>query len=310
MRQGLARIIQDSSGRVGPRGRQRQALLDLIREQPGDVVLLDVGLPGRSGLDVLRQIKQERPRLPVLMLSVHPADQYAVRALRAGASGYLTKDLAAEELVKAVRPSPAASDTSRRQWPSGSPMISNRQRRRAARGAVRSRVRSAWLLGAGKKRAPDRRRAVPELQHASAPTVARSWPSSASRRDADSRPLRAPARAGRVTGVERRACHQESDKRFVSFDDAQIMSAPMDRTRSVACILAGNGQPGKRRAASNCGDSLPDSLRRATMKVQTDVKAGGGFGLLGITSIVDRRHRRRTSFGGGCGCGGCRKSHC
>jgi two-component system, NarL family, invasion response regulator UvrY len=66
-------------------------------------VLLDVTMPGRGGLDVLRQLKQEQPRVPVLVLSVHPADHYAVRALRAGASGYLTKDLAAEELVDAVR---------------------------------------------------------------------------------------------------------------------------------------------------------------------------------------------------------------
>jgi two-component system, NarL family, invasion response regulator UvrY len=80
-----------------------QSLLDLLRESPCDIILLDVGLPGRSGLDVLRQLKQERPRMPVLVLSVHPADQYAVRALRAGASGYLTKNLATEELVKAVR---------------------------------------------------------------------------------------------------------------------------------------------------------------------------------------------------------------
>jgi two-component system, NarL family, invasion response regulator UvrY len=104
VRQGLARIIladlESASVREADNG---QALLDLIRQAPSDVVLLDVGLPGRGGLDVLRQLKQERPRLPVLMLSVHPADQYAVRALRAGASGYLTKDLAVAELVKAVR---------------------------------------------------------------------------------------------------------------------------------------------------------------------------------------------------------------
>jgi two-component system invasion response regulator UvrY len=78
-------------------------LLDLIRQKRSDVVLLDVGLPGRGGLDVLRQIRQEWPRLPVLMLSVHPAEQYAVRALRAGASGYLTKDLVPQEIVRAVQ---------------------------------------------------------------------------------------------------------------------------------------------------------------------------------------------------------------
>jgi DNA-binding NarL/FixJ family response regulator len=80
-----------------------QALLDLLGETPCDLVLLDIGLPGRGGLDVLRQLKHDRPRLPVLMLSVHPADQYAVRALRLGASGYLTKTLAAEELITAIR---------------------------------------------------------------------------------------------------------------------------------------------------------------------------------------------------------------
>jgi two-component system, NarL family, invasion response regulator UvrY len=104
LRQGLARIIQNNlevrSIREADGG---QTLLDLLREKPADVILLDVGLPGRGGLEVLRQIKEERPRQPVLMLSVHPANQYAVRALRAGASGYLTKDLPVDELIKAVR---------------------------------------------------------------------------------------------------------------------------------------------------------------------------------------------------------------
>lgn len=104
VRQGLAWIIRDNM----PGGSLREAdsgpaLLDLIRQKPSDVVLLDVGLPGRGGLEVLRQLRQEWPRVPVLMLSVHPAEQYAVRALRAGASGYLTKDLATQELVTAVR---------------------------------------------------------------------------------------------------------------------------------------------------------------------------------------------------------------
>jgi two-component system invasion response regulator UvrY len=104
VRQGLTRIIQSGINVAQVREADGgQMLLDLLRDQPSDLVLLDVTLPGRSGLDVLRQLKQERPRLPVLVLSVHPADQYAVRALRAGASGYLTKDLAADELVNAVR---------------------------------------------------------------------------------------------------------------------------------------------------------------------------------------------------------------
>jgi two-component system, NarL family, invasion response regulator UvrY len=104
VRHGLAWIIRNhmavKSLREADSG---PALLTLLREQPADVAVLDVGLPGRGGLDVLRDIRQEWPRLPVLILSVHPADQYAIRALRAGASGYLTKDLAAQELVTAVK---------------------------------------------------------------------------------------------------------------------------------------------------------------------------------------------------------------
>lgn len=68
-----------------------------------DVVLLDITMPGMDGVDVLSQLKDEKPRLPVLMLSMHPEEQYAVRALRAGASGYLTKESAPEELVTVIR---------------------------------------------------------------------------------------------------------------------------------------------------------------------------------------------------------------
>jgi DNA-binding NarL/FixJ family response regulator len=104
VRAGLTQIMLAGFESVSIReAESAQTLLDLVREKSGDVVVLDVSLPGRGGLEVLRQLKQERPRLPVLMLSVHPADQYAIRAIRAGASGYLTKDLAKEELVKAVQ---------------------------------------------------------------------------------------------------------------------------------------------------------------------------------------------------------------
>ena len=68
-----------------------------------DVLLLDITMPFKNGVDVLSQLKNERPTLPVLMLSMHPEEQYAVRALRAGASGYLTKESAPEELVAAIR---------------------------------------------------------------------------------------------------------------------------------------------------------------------------------------------------------------
>ena len=65
--------------------------------------MLDIGLPGRGGIDILKDIKHERPRLPVLILSMHPEDQYAIRALRAGAGGYLTKEAATERLLEAIR---------------------------------------------------------------------------------------------------------------------------------------------------------------------------------------------------------------
>ena len=104
VRQGLTRIILRAikGGRVREVD-NAQSLLDLVRRSPSDIVVLDLGLSGRSGLDVLRQIKQERPGLPVLVLTVHPADQYALRTLRAGAAGFLSKRMAADELVNAVR---------------------------------------------------------------------------------------------------------------------------------------------------------------------------------------------------------------
>jgi two-component system, NarL family, invasion response regulator UvrY len=67
-----------------------------------DVVITDLSMPGRSGLDALHQIKQQLPKLPVLVLSIHPEEQYAIRVLKAGASGYLSKDMASEELVGAI----------------------------------------------------------------------------------------------------------------------------------------------------------------------------------------------------------------
>ena len=68
-----------------------------------DLVLLDISMPGKGGLDVLKELKGSRPVLPVLILSMHPEEQYAVSALRSGASGYLTKGSAAEELLSAIR---------------------------------------------------------------------------------------------------------------------------------------------------------------------------------------------------------------
>lgn len=74
-----------------------------LRKQPADIVILDLALPGESGLEVLQRLKTEYPRLPVLILSIHPEDQYAVRLLKAGAAGYLTKETVPEVLLSAVR---------------------------------------------------------------------------------------------------------------------------------------------------------------------------------------------------------------
>lgn len=68
-----------------------------------DVILLDISMPGRSGLDVLKELKGQKPKLSVLVLSIHPEEQYAVRVLKAGASGYLTKESAQDELISAIQ---------------------------------------------------------------------------------------------------------------------------------------------------------------------------------------------------------------
>lgn len=83
--------------------RNAQEAITRVWQEKWDVVVLDITLPGRSGLEVLKEIKHSRPTLPVLVLSMHPEDQFAVRILKAGAAGYLTKESAAEELVGAIK---------------------------------------------------------------------------------------------------------------------------------------------------------------------------------------------------------------
>jgi DNA-binding NarL/FixJ family response regulator len=80
-----------------------QEALAFIRKKDYDLVLLDISMPGRSGLEVLKDVKSEKPKLPVLILSIYPEEQYAIRALRAGASGYMTKASAPNELIAAIR---------------------------------------------------------------------------------------------------------------------------------------------------------------------------------------------------------------
>jgi two-component system, NarL family, invasion response regulator UvrY len=104
VRRGLKQILSEESDMsVVGEAYNAQEMLALVRKQQCDVIVADISMPGRSGLDVLKELKQDRPKLPVLVLSMHPEDQYAVRALKLGASGYMTKESAPEELVKAIR---------------------------------------------------------------------------------------------------------------------------------------------------------------------------------------------------------------
>ncbi|MGD8599207.1 MAG: response regulator transcription factor [Anaerolineae bacterium] len=104
VRQGLKQILGDTPEMVvAGEATTGQEVLDKIRAETWDVVVLDISMPDRSGLDILKELRSERPKLPVLVLSMHSEDQYAVRVLKAGASGYLTKDSAPDELVKAIR---------------------------------------------------------------------------------------------------------------------------------------------------------------------------------------------------------------
>jgi two-component system invasion response regulator UvrY len=104
VRSGLKQMMIKEPGMVVEGEAQNaRELLALVRKQAWDVVILDINLPDRSGMDVLIQLKKEFPKLPVLILSVHPEEQYAVRALKSGAAGCVIKLSAPGELVKAIR---------------------------------------------------------------------------------------------------------------------------------------------------------------------------------------------------------------
>ena len=104
LRRGLKDILRrDLEGAVFGEAENAQQVLSEVQSQDWDLVILDVTMPGRSGLDVLRDLQALRPKLPVLVLSMHPEDQLGKRVLKAGASGYMNKESAPEELIKAVR---------------------------------------------------------------------------------------------------------------------------------------------------------------------------------------------------------------
>ena len=104
VREGIKRIIDDSADmNVVAEASSGLEALELVWKNKYDLILLDISMPGKNGLQTLKEIKKHDKDLPVLMLSMHAEQQYAMRAIKAGASGYLTKDSASTQLVKAIR---------------------------------------------------------------------------------------------------------------------------------------------------------------------------------------------------------------
>lgn len=104
VRAGLKQIIADTFDMVvADEACNGQEVMDKLNKNEYDVLVLDITMPGWSGLDILKKVKDERPELHVLILSMHSEEQYAVRVFKAGASGYLTKDKAPEELIAALQ---------------------------------------------------------------------------------------------------------------------------------------------------------------------------------------------------------------
>jgi len=103
-RRGLKHALEETNDiQVIGESSNGEDLLSLIKDCIPEIILLDISMPGKSGLDLLKQLKSDYPKLPILILSVYPEEQYAVRFLKAGASGYLTKESAAEKLAEAIR---------------------------------------------------------------------------------------------------------------------------------------------------------------------------------------------------------------
>ncbi|MBI5101736.1 MAG: response regulator transcription factor [Nitrospirae bacterium] len=104
VREGLKQILEETDDMcVTAEANNGQEVFARLSEQAVDLVLLDISMPGRNGLDVLKQLRDDYPKIPVLMLSMYSEEQYAIRALKAGASGYMTKDSAPDELIDAIR---------------------------------------------------------------------------------------------------------------------------------------------------------------------------------------------------------------
>lgn len=104
VREGMIRLLKEEfeSVELGE-ARSGTEVLDMARKEKWDVIIMDITMPGRTGLEILKQMRSEDIHTPVLVLSMYPEDQYAVRVMRAGASGYLTKDTASDQLINAVK---------------------------------------------------------------------------------------------------------------------------------------------------------------------------------------------------------------
>lgn len=104
VRDGLRRLVAaEADMTIAGEAQNGVEVMEAVREKSVDVVLLDISMPGRNGLETLKELKRLHPSVSVIILSMHPKDQYAVRVLRAGASGYITKESAPEELILAIR---------------------------------------------------------------------------------------------------------------------------------------------------------------------------------------------------------------
>ncbi|HEX4944749.1 MAG TPA: response regulator transcription factor, partial [Usitatibacteraceae bacterium] len=104
VREGLKRILDGQEGiEIAGEATNGHETLERVREGGFDILMLDLSMPGKSGIELIKQVKVESPKLRVLVLTMHEEDQYAVRAIRAGASGYLTKESAPAQLVSAIR---------------------------------------------------------------------------------------------------------------------------------------------------------------------------------------------------------------
>jgi len=104
LREGLRRLLEQAGDiTVAGEARDGTEALRQLALRPWDLLVLDMSMPGRDGVGLIRQIKADFPKVPILVLTMHGEQQYAVQAIKAGAAGYLTKDSAADELVQAVR---------------------------------------------------------------------------------------------------------------------------------------------------------------------------------------------------------------